>query len=62
MGAVLLGIVEGGALLQVYSRSGQFAEVEQGQPKRMVSLEEQSRFLEALGEGEELFRQLPRGV
>src|SRR5262245_46169869 len=62
MGAVLLGVVESRALLQVCSSSGQLSAIEQGESERVVSLEEERWVLEALGESEELLSQLPRRV
>ena len=44
-GAVLLGVVEGNALLQVRSGRSQLSQPEQGHPQRIVGLQEEGRVL-----------------
>ena len=53
---MLLGVVQGNALLQVLSGGGKLSETEQGQPQRMVGLHEEKWGLCALGQAEELLR------
>ena len=60
MGAVLLGVVEGNALLQVRAGRGKLSQTEQGRPQRIVGLQEESRVLHALGQAQELLPQLAR--
>ena len=49
-GAVLLGVVEGNALLQVRAGRGELAQPEQGVPQRLVGLQEERRVVHALGQ------------
>ena len=51
MGAVLLGVVEGNALLQVCSGEGQLSQTEQGVSQRLVGLQEERRVLARSGPG-----------
>ena len=46
----MLGVVKGRRLLQVLSGQGQFSEIEQGTSPSIVSQQEESRVLQALGE------------
>src|SRR5215471_17001348 len=61
-GAVLWEVVEGNALLYVRSGLGHLPEHERGSPQCVVRLKEERGVLYALGQGEELLSQLPRGL
>ena len=50
MGAVLLGVVEGNALLQVLSGRDKLSEPVQGLPQRIVGPQEERGVLYALGQ------------
>ena len=57
---MLLGIIEGNALLEVLSGWGKLSEVEEGLSQSIVGLQEKDGVLYTLGQAEELLRQLPR--
>ena len=57
---MLLGIIQGHALLQVGAGGGQLAEMVQGIPQRAVGHDEERGVLEALRQAEELLSQLLR--
>jgi hypothetical protein len=56
---VLLGIVEGHRLLQVVASRDKGSEPEQAIPQGPMGLHEKRRVVQALGECEEAFSQLP---
>src|SRR5262249_33839394 len=58
MGAVLLGVVKGNALLQVLSGWDQLSKPAQADSQCTVGLQEEIRILWTLGQGEKLLRQL----
>ena len=60
MGTVLLGVVEGDPLLEMGLGRGKLAQIVQGRPKGIVGLQEERRVADLLGQGEELFPELPR--
>jgi hypothetical protein len=60
MAAMLLGIVERAALLQMLKSDGQLATPEQGNTKRSMRFEEERWVLRVLGQTKELRRQLVR--
>ena len=60
MGAVLLRVIQGKALLQVRSGRDELSQREQGLPQCPVGFQEESGVLRALGQAQELLRQLAR--
>ena len=51
MGAVLLRVIEGNALLQVRSGRAELSQLEQGAPQRPMGLQEEGRVLRPAGPG-----------
>src|SRR4030095_17202587 len=62
LGAVLLGVVEGDALLQVRAGSVQYSQGEQGLAQRDMRIGEAGWIVDTLGQTEHLLSQLPRGL
>jgi hypothetical protein len=59
-GAVLVGIIEGNHLLEVFSRTSSFSQISQGGLQRIVCFHQERRILYVLGETEALLTQLLR--
>ena len=60
VGTVLLGIIESHPLLHIRPRRRELPQEEKVHPRHAARLQEDLRVLEALRQGEKLFRHLPR--